>query len=125
MTEALVVMVHGSPRPVANKEMLRVVEELRGRPEATARFPIIEVGYMECNEPDIPTAIDQSILKGAKMVTAVPYFLHTGTHVCDDLPGLLEMARVRHPSVIFKMGDYLGLSPRLTDILEQRAQQKG
>jgi sirohydrochlorin cobaltochelatase len=105
--------------------MLRVVEELRSRPEATARFPIIEVGYMECNEPDIPTAIDQSILKGAKMVTAVPYFLHTGTHVCDDLPGLLEMARVRHPSVIFKMGDYLGLSPRLTDILEQRAQQKG
>ena len=121
MAEALVVMVHGSPRPVANGEMYRVVDELRRRPDAAARFPIVEVGFMECNEPDIPTAIGRCIAAGAKAVTAVPYFLHTGTHVCDDLPTLLEEAQTRYPDVIFRMGDYLGLSPRLTAILSDRA----
>lgn len=123
MTEALVVMVHGSPRPIANAEMYRVVEELRRRPDAAAKFPIVEVGFMECNAPDIPTAIDDCIAAGADSVTAVPYFLHTGTHVCDDLPTLLEQAQTRHPGIIFKMGDYIGLSPRLTGVLAARAKK--
>ena len=55
-------------------------------------------------------------------VVAVPYFLHTGTHVADDLPTLLEDAQERHPHVQFQMGRYLGASPLLTGILAARAQ---
>jgi sirohydrochlorin ferrochelatase len=55
----------------------------------------------------------------------VPYFLHTGTHVADDLPTLLEDAQTRHPGVEFRMGDYIGLSPRLTDLLAARAASAG
>jgi sirohydrochlorin ferrochelatase len=121
MSDALLVMVHGSPRASANADMFRVVETLKARPEAAAQFPIVEVGFMECNEPTIPDAIDRCITAGATRVVAVPYFLHTGNHVCDDLPTLLEEAQERHPSVTFLMGDYLGLSPRLTDLLAERA----
>ncbi len=121
MSDALLVMVHGSPRPVANEDMFRVVEAFKSRPEATERFPIVEVGFMECNEPTIPEAIDRCVAQGATIVTAVPYFLHTGTHVCDDLPTLMEEAEVRHPEVAFRMGDYIGLSPRLTELLAERA----
>ena len=120
-TTALLVMVHGSPRPVANEDMFRVVDDLRARPDAQARFPIVEVGFMECNEPTIPEAIDRCVRSGATRVVAVPYFLHTGTHVCDDLPTLLEEAQARHPDVEFLLGDYIGLSPRLTDLLAARA----
>ena len=121
MKNALLVLVHGSPRPVANETMFRVVETLKSRPEVQERFPIVSVGFMECNKPSIPDAIDQCVADGATGVTAVPYFLHTGTHVCDDLPTLLEEAQERHPGVTFRMGDYLGLSPRLTDLLVSRA----
>lgn len=120
-SNALLVMVHGSPRPGANADVHRVVESFHARPDARRAFPQVAVGFMECNEPDIPTAIDGLIADGATSVTAVPYFLHTGTHVCDDLPTLLEEAQTRHPSITFRMGDYLGLSPRLTDILADRA----
>lgn len=119
---ALLVMVHGSPRPTANADMFRVVETLKTRPDAAALFPIVEVGFMECNEPSIPDAIERCVSSGATRVVAVPYFLHTGTHVCDDLPTLLEEAETRHPTVKFLMGDYIGLSPRLTDLLETRAE---
>lgn len=119
---ALLVMVHGSPRASANAEMFRVVEELKGRPETRERFPVVEVGFMECNEPSIPEAIDRCVTAGAERVVAVPYFLHTGTHVADDLPTLLEEAEERHPGVEFLMSDYIGLSPHLTDLLTSRAE---
>jgi len=121
MPDALLVMVHGTPRPEANTDMFRVVEDLRNRPDAADRFPVVEVGFMECNEPTIPEAIDRCVHAGATRVVAVPYFIHAGTHVADDLPTLLEEAQERHPGVEFALGDYIGLSPRLTDLLADRA----
>ncbi|MCW3055520.1 MAG: hypothetical protein JWN14_4690 [Chthonomonadales bacterium] len=118
MKTALLVMVHGSPRPIANAEMFRVVEVVKGR----GMFPIVEVGFMECNEPTIPEAIAVCVAQGATEVIAVPYFLHTGKHVADDLPTLIEEAIAQYPGVAFRMGDYLGQSERLTDILTDRTQ---
>ena len=115
---ALLIMVHGSPRATANQDMFRVVESIQKR----AVFPIVQVGFLECNEPDIPTAIELCAEQGATEVIGVPYFLHTGTHVADDLPTLFERAREQYPNIEFRMGEYLGRSERLTDILEDRAQ---
>ncbi len=92
-------MVHGSPRPVANEEMFRVVEVVKAR----GAFDHVQVGFMECNEPTIPDAIDACVAHG------------------DDLPTLLEEAQERHPHVAFSLGRYIGTSPRLTDVLADRA----
>ena len=116
MITALLVMVHGTPRPVANTDMFRVVEVVKKR----AVYDIVEVGFMECNEPSIPAAIKTCVDAGATVVTAVPYFLHTGTHVADDLPGLLESAQAEYPDVTFLMGRYIGTSSKLTNILKNR-----
>ena len=113
---ALLVMVHGSPRPIANADMERVVEVIRTR----GVFPIVQIGYLECNSPLIGDAIDSCVAQGASKILAVPYFLHTGTHVAEDLPTLLEEGRARHPEVEFRLGDYLGRSERITDILADR-----
>jgi sirohydrochlorin ferrochelatase len=77
---------------------------------------------MECNAPDIPDAIESLIAQGACRVIAVPYFLHGGSHVAEDLPGLLSQAQDRHRNIPFLLGDYIGRSPRLTDLLEERAE---
>jgi sirohydrochlorin ferrochelatase len=116
---ALLVMVHGSPRPASNGSMFQVVEQVR----ATNAFDLVEVGFMELNEPSIPDAIDTLAGQGATSVVAVPYFLHTGTHVADDLPTLLEEAQEKYPEVDFSMGDYLGHDPLLMDVLAQRVRE--
>ena len=97
--------------------MFRVVEVIRERKV----FDLVEVGFMECNEPSIPQAIQKLVESGANSISAVPYFLHTGTHVADDLPGLLEAAARRYTSVDFSMGRYIGASSLLTPILADRA----
>lgn len=113
---ALLVLVHGSPNPAANAEMFDVVNLIRNRGD----FPIVHVGFMECNSPTIPDGIAQCVADGAERITAVPYFLHTGTHVADDLPTFLEAAQRAYPQVEFRMGPYLGSSEQLTDILADR-----
>lgn len=119
MSAALLVMVHGSPRPESNEDMYRVVDEVR----ATGIFPIVEVGFMECNEPTIPAALETCIERGAARIIAVPYFLHAGTHVADDLPTLLENAAAGHPEIEFLMGDYLGHDPLVAGVLADRVRQ--
>src|SRR5438045_2742578 len=85
MTEALVIMVHGSPRAESNEDVLAVVERVR----RCGAYPIVTVGFLECNSPTITEAIARCVKQGAQRVIAVPYFLHTGNHVADDLPELL------------------------------------
>lgn len=118
MKTALLVMVHGSPKPESNTAVFKAVDLIVKQ----GAFAFVEVGYLDCNEPDIPTAIDNCVTKGAEGVIAVPYFLHTGKHVASDIPKLLEDARKRHPKVEFLMGSYVGKSEHVTDVLEQRAQ---
>lgn len=119
MKNALLVMVHGSPRAESNNDMFAVVDEVRAR----AVFDLVSVGFMECNEPSIPDAIHSLVDEGAESVVAVPYFLHTGNHVADDLPTLLEEAQAKYPGVSFSMGDFLGRDPLVMDVLAQRVSE--
>ena len=95
MKTALLVMVHGSPRPASNGAMFDVVEMVKAR----GVFDFVTVGFMECNAPTIPEAATQCVESGAEKVIAVPYFLHAGSHVAEDLPTLLEAAREEYPNV--------------------------
>lgn len=117
MKTALLVMVHGSPRAAANSDVFRVVARVKEQ----NLYDHVEVGFMECNEPTIPDAIELCVNAGVQRVVAVPYFLHTGKHVAEDLPALLDSAQARYPNIEFAMGRYIGASPRLTEILAERA----
>jgi sirohydrochlorin ferrochelatase len=114
--KALLVMAHGSPRVEANDDVFAVVAALRGR----NRYDAVETGFLDVNQPDIPTAIEQLVSRGATSIVAVPYFLHTGKHVVRDLPNLLEASQQRHPDVIITMGDYLGHDESIDEVLVVR-----
>ena len=115
-TSPLSPVTQSTPRQVSEGARA-ILDQVRAR----RLFGQVRAGFMECNEPDIPTAIDQCVAEGARRVIAVPYFLHTGKHVANDLPGLLEEARARHPRIEFLMSSYVGTSCRVTEILQQRA----
>ncbi|MEA2489067.1 MAG: sirohydrochlorin ferrochelatase [Acidobacteriota bacterium] len=118
---ALLVMAHGSPRPEANDDVRRVAELLRARGE----YPIVVIGYLDCNQPDIPAAIDECVAAGASSIAAVPYLLHSGKHFLLDLPALLDEGSLRHPQVTIVMGDYIGREPQLADVLRDRVTAAG
>lgn len=113
---ALLLLVHGSPRPESNDDMFAIVEQVRARGE----WPIVEVGFLDCNDPDIPSAIDRCISLGADEIVGVPYLLHSGRHLTHDLPRLFEEGAQRHPGARFLMGDYIGSEPRMAEVIRDR-----
>lgn len=115
---ALLIMAHGSPRASSNAPLWEVVSYLRKQGD----FATIGVGFLDCNEPNIPDAVDALIAQGVCRLIAVPYFLHSGSHVAKDLPALLSQSQERHRNVPILLGDYIGRSSRLTDLLEERAE---
>ena len=116
---ALLIMVHGSPRPASNGDMFKVVERIRAR----NLYPIVEVVSWNSTNPIFPARLRRVSKKAPNVLIAVPYFLHSGTHVADDLPGLLEDAALRYENVEFLMGDYLGHDEKIADVVRERAGQ--
>jgi sirohydrochlorin ferrochelatase len=113
---ALLVMIHGSPDEKANQPMLDVLNDIMQR----GIFNFVQPGFMECNAPTIPEAVDICASQGVDTIIAVPYFLHLGTHVADDLPTQLTQAQEKYTSIKILMTDYLGRFPQLTDVLHDR-----
>jgi sirohydrochlorin ferrochelatase len=56
---------------------------------------------------------------------AVPYFLHSGTHVADDLPTALEEAQQQYGHVEFLMGDFLGHDDAIANVIRDRTIEAG
>lgn len=117
--KALLVMAHGSPRPEANADIERVASEVRER----GAFGFVQVGYLDVNQPDLPSAIRLCVEAGATELVALPYFLHTGKHLLRDLPDVLDGASREYPSLRIQMSDYLGSIPILAQILVERIGQ--
>lgn len=114
--KALLVIGHGSPRPEANDDLRQVAEAVRAR----ATYPIVVLGFLDCNQPDIPSAFEECVAAGATSIDVVPYFLHSGKHFFIDVPDMLHAAAARHPGTVVRMGDYVGREPEIADVLRDR-----
>lgn len=114
--KALLVVAHGSPRPEANEDVVRLAAAIR----EMKRFDHVEVAYLDCNQPDIPAGIDLCAGAGATEIVAVPYFLHGGRHFLFDVPDLLEEGEARHSGVTITMGDYIGHRPEIAGVIADR-----
>ncbi len=117
----VLLMAHGTPFPEANAP----IERIAARVHARGNFCRVLVGYLDCNTPTIPTAIDQLVADGSNRIITVPYFLHAGRHTQSDLPALLAEAKQRHPHVDIRQAAYLGYDPRLVQILIDKLESKG
>lgn len=118
---ALLLMVHGSPQEESNEPIFRVAHRIG----ATKEYAAVAVGFMECNAPSIPDAIDALVAQGVRSIIAMPYFLHAGKHVAEDLPSLLEHAQLQFCEVEFLLADYLGNEPLVAEILRERVNELG
>jgi sirohydrochlorin ferrochelatase len=112
----LLIMAHGSPDPHAN----RPIEAIAGRIRAAGRYAPVVVCFMDLNEPDISSAIDDLVAQGLRRIVAVPYFLQLGGHVAEDLPQIIDAARARHPTVSLSLAGHLGYDPLLVAVIADR-----
>jgi sirohydrochlorin cobaltochelatase len=108
---ALLLMAHGTPLPAANAPLYTIARTLVRNLGLSQSY----VGFLDCNTPTIPDAIGQLVAQGAQRIIALPYFLHLGRHVAEDLPQLVAEAQAKHPAVAIDLAHHLDYDLCLVD----------
>lgn len=118
MTDAVLLIAHGSRNADANADLHHLAEELRQRGQG-----IVVASFLELAEPNIEAGGRACVAAGATRVVLLPYFLSAGVHVRRDLAAARDALAGEFPAVTFVLADPLGRHPLLVDIVEERVRQ--
>jgi sirohydrochlorin ferrochelatase len=108
----VVVAAHGSRAAAANDAHRAVVSRLADQ----VPVPVVPA-FLELTEPSIAEAIDRAVAGGATTVAVLPYFLHPGRHLTEDLPRIVTEAAARHPGAVVRLAPSFGADPALGEVL--------
>jgi sirohydrochlorin cobaltochelatase len=111
---SLLLMAHGTPLPTANAPLYTIADALVKQLGLAGSL----VSYLDCNTPTIPDAFDQLVAGGAQQIIALPYFLHLGRHVAEDLPALVAQAKAKHVNTSLLLAQHLDYDVCLVDAVE-------
>ncbi|MEM7195447.1 MAG: sirohydrochlorin chelatase [Pseudomonadota bacterium] len=107
---------HGSRAKIAEQEFSSLARGLR------ARFPDtpVEYGFLEYSAPNIHMALDALLNKGVQTIYAVPGMLFLATHAKNDIPSVLTTYMEKHPGLVIKYGQELGLHDEMIEAFQTR-----
>lgn len=117
--KALLLVAHGSRRKESNEEVKVLAEKLKQY--CNDQYSAIHAAFLELADPLIPEGIKQCIDGGADSVIVLPYFLNSGRHVIEDIPGIVEATMKNYPDVEIKIGQHLGASELMMELLATTA----
>lgn len=118
VTSAVVLVAHGSRASSANQAHLDLAGALDARID-----PTVIGAFMELAEPSIGEAIGRAVEAGASVVAVLPYFLHPGRHLRDDIPRLVAEAAATRPDVDIRLVEHFGADPAVLDVLAAQVGQ--
>jgi len=117
---ALLLVAHGSRVASSNNTVVELVEKLRPKLSQHG-FDAITHAFLELTAPDIPSGVQSLVGLGANQIVVLPYFLAPGTHVIDDVPELIGLAKINYPEVLFTVMPHLGGVDGIVDLILQSA----
>ena len=113
--KALLLVAHGSRRQQSNDEVVKIAETLKAH--CSGEYHIIHSCFLELAETLIPDGIRKCVDDGASSIVVLPYFLNSGRHVIEDVPGIVHEEKEKYPEVEFRISKHLGASELMLDLL--------
>jgi sirohydrochlorin ferrochelatase len=115
---AVILIGHGSRAEGADGDMERIAEGLRKRCGG-----IVEVCRMGGRGTLFAEAFERCVGRGAKEIIVLPYFLHFGIHLREDIPEILRKSAEKHPGVRLVMGRHLGYDDAMVELVAKRIEE--
>jgi sirohydrochlorin ferrochelatase len=112
---AVILIGHGSRAEGADDDMEKIAEGLRKRSGG-----IVETCRMGGRGTLFAEAFERCIGQGAKEIIVLPYFLHFGIHLREDIPEILRKSAEKHPDVRLVMGRHLGYDDAIVELVAKR-----
>jgi sirohydrochlorin ferrochelatase len=112
---AVILIGHGSRAAGADEDMERIAEALR-----SSGGGIVEICRMAGRGTPFAEAFDTCVRRGATEIIVIPYFLHFGVHLRQDIPEMLREAVAKHPEIRLVLGKHLGYDDSLAALVQKR-----
>ena len=112
---AVILIGHGSRAEGADDDMERIAEGLRERFGG-----IVETCRMSGRGIPFAEAFERCVGQGAQEIIVLPYFLHFGIHIREDIPEILRQSAGRHPEVRLVLGKHLGFDDAIVHLVAKR-----
>lgn len=111
----LLIVAHGSRREASNEE----IRTLASQVAKYLQLPVdtVQVAFLELATPSIETALKECFQQGTTEVKVLPYFLSSGTHVVNDLPGEIAAAQEIWPNKIIKLLPHIGAADSMISLI--------
>ena len=113
--QAVILIGHGSRAAGADDDMDRIAARLEAETGG-----IVEVCRMGGRGIPFGETFARCLSQGATTIIALPYFLHFGVHLRQDLPEILREAAAGHPEVRLVLGRHLGYDESLVALVAKR-----
>lgn len=112
---AVILIGHGSRAADADDDMEKIAVGLRAKLGG-----IVLTCRMSGRGIPFDEAFDQCVRQGAKNVIVLPYFLHFGVHLREDIPEILRENGKKYPDVRLVLGKHLGYDDTLVHLVAKR-----
>jgi sirohydrochlorin ferrochelatase len=116
---AILIVDHGSRLAEANEMLATVADMIK----AASPEDIVHYAHMELAEPTIEQGFDACVRDGAEEVVVSQYFLSPGRHSTQDIPRLVSEAASRHPGVLYRVSEPLGLHQKIAEAVLARVNE--
>jgi sirohydrochlorin ferrochelatase len=113
---AVVLLGHGSRAAGVSQAMAQVACAL------TAHLPnmLVRAAHRELCEPSLEQVVRELSVNGVERIVVLPFFLHQGLHMQEDIPRQIEALRREQPHLQLVCADHIGYDDRLVAILQDR-----
>ncbi len=115
----IIIVDHGSRRAESNDMLLTATSRFR----EVAPYQIVEPAHMELAQPDIESAFDACVERGARHIVVFPYFLSPGRHWKHDIPELVTAAAERHDGISWVVTAPFGQHDGMMNIILERIRE--
>ena len=112
---AVILIGHGSRAAGADDDMERIASGLREKSGG-----IVETCRMSGRGIPFAEAFESCVERGAREIIVLPYFLHFGVHLREDIPEILRENARKHPEVRLVLGKHLGYDDALVNLVAKR-----
>ena len=117
MKSAYIIIAHGSRDEESNRDFLDLVAKFRRLHGKTA----VEPAFLDLCRPSVSDALKAVMSQEVGEVYILPMMLFPGRHVKEDIPNLIQQAKMEHPSVDFHYAGPLSGQPMLLKLLQEQA----
>jgi precorrin-8X/cobalt-precorrin-8 methylmutase len=117
--ELILLAGHGSPKGNANN-LEHIARLLHNMIHPECGEECVRVAYLQFARPDIMEAIASCVQDGAKRIIIHPYFLSSGMHVTNDIPGIIKEAGDKYRDVDFVFTEPLGVHTKMAEVVFER-----